>query len=156
MKSAVMTTANATDNTHRPIGDAGNGKRCGEPADDGSGPGQPQRGHGPSQPGLVYDASPEDVVELLCSTNYTDGDQRQRSRRHHLVQSYRASSVSRSNVEVTVSPETLEFSKVGQTASFLVYVNLTAPTDDGEPAFGAVIWADVSGRYRVRTPSVGL
>ncbi|KQK10785.1 subtilisin-like protease SBT1.9 [Brachypodium distachyon] len=70
---------------------------------------------------------------------------------------YKASWVSSSNVTVAVTPATLEFSGPGQKATFQVEIKLTAPAaPGGEPAFGAVVWADASGKYRVRTPYVVL
>uniref|UniRef100_A0ACD5Z716 Uncharacterized protein n=1 Tax=Avena sativa TaxID=4498 RepID=A0ACD5Z716_AVESA len=68
---------------------------------------------------------------------------------------YRASWSSPSNVAVSVTPWTMEFGGIGQKATFEVEIKLNAPTG-GEPAFGALVWADHSGRYRVTTPFVVL
>ncbi|KAM3352854.1 hypothetical protein ACQJBY_024204 [Aegilops geniculata] len=67
---------------------------------------------------------------------------------------YHASWVSQSNVAVAVTPATLEFSGAGQKVSFEVDIKLTAPTPGGKAAYGAVVWTDTSGKYRVRTPYV--
>ncbi|KAE8814806.1 Subtilisin-like protease [Hordeum vulgare] len=67
---------------------------------------------------------------------------------------YHASWVSPSNVAVAVTPATLEFGGAGHKVSFEVDIKLTAPTPGGKAAYGAVVWTDASGRYRVRTPYV--
>ncbi|KAK1668620.1 hypothetical protein QYE76_056779 [Lolium multiflorum] len=69
---------------------------------------------------------------------------------------YRASWVSPSNVVVAVTPPSMEFGGVGQKATFQVDIKLTAPNVGGEPVYGAVVWTDASGKYRVRTPYVVL
>ena len=69
---------------------------------------------------------------------------------------YRASWVSPSNVVVAVTPWTIEFGGAGQKATFQVDIKLTAHNAGGEPVYGAVVWTDASGKYRVRTPYVVL
>uniref|UniRef100_A0ACD5V728 Uncharacterized protein n=1 Tax=Avena sativa TaxID=4498 RepID=A0ACD5V728_AVESA len=68
---------------------------------------------------------------------------------------YRAWWSSPSSVGVSVTPQTLKLGGAGQKAKFEVKLKLIAPTG-GEPAFGALVWADDSGRYRVTTPFVVL
>jgi hypothetical protein len=68
---------------------------------------------------------------------------------------YRASWTSPINVTVSVMPLTMELGGAGHKAKFEVVIKLNAPTG-GEPAFGALVWADDSGRYRVTTPFVVL
>lgn len=68
IRSAMMTTANPLDNTHSPIKDNGNKLRIASPLDMGSGQLDPNRA---LDPGLIYDATPQDYVNLLCAMNYT-------------------------------------------------------------------------------------
>ncbi|XP_037418120.1 subtilisin-like protease SBT3 [Triticum dicoccoides] len=141
IKSAMMTTASTNDNTLHPITDAGAGfdgndnATAASPLAMGSGQVSPNSA---MDPGLVYDAGPKDFVELLCSANYTNAQ----------------IAAITSNVAVAVTPATLEFSGAGQKISFEVDIKLTAPTPGGKVAYGALVWTDTSGKYRVRTPYV--
>ncbi|KAL3840416.1 hypothetical protein ACJIZ3_025007 [Penstemon smallii] len=68
IQSAMMTTANPLDNTNEPIKDMGLDYRVATPLGTGSGQVDPNRA---LDPGLIYDASIQDYVNLVCSMNFT-------------------------------------------------------------------------------------
>lgn len=67
IKSALMTTAYTHDNTHNAIMDASNAEPS-SPYDHGAGHIQPLKA---LDPGLIYDISPQDYFEFLCTQGLT-------------------------------------------------------------------------------------
>nr|CAD1832774.1 unnamed protein product [Ananas comosus var. bracteatus] len=68
VRSAIMTTADPSDNTGQPIKDMGLKDRPATPLAMGSGQIKPNKA---LDPGLVYDAGIRDYVGLLCAMNFT-------------------------------------------------------------------------------------
>ncbi|KAL3634163.1 hypothetical protein CASFOL_021217 [Castilleja foliolosa] len=68
IQSAMMTTANPLDNTGQPIRDMAFDNSAASPLGIGSGMIDPNRA---LNPGLIYDASVQDLVNLVCSMNFT-------------------------------------------------------------------------------------
>ncbi|KAL6010744.1 hypothetical protein ACLOJK_001186 [Asimina triloba] len=67
VRSAMMTTASSTDNTHGPILDMDT-EAAATPLDNGAGHIDPNKA---MDPGLVYDIEYQDYVNFLCGLNYT-------------------------------------------------------------------------------------
>nr|XP_007139763.1 hypothetical protein PHAVU_008G057000g [Phaseolus vulgaris]ESW11757.1 hypothetical protein PHAVU_008G057000g [Phaseolus vulgaris] len=68
IRSALVTTASPLDNTQNPIRDYGYPSQYASPLDMGAGQIDPNKA---LDPGLIYDATPQDYVNLLCALNYT-------------------------------------------------------------------------------------
>ncbi|RDY01051.1 Subtilisin-like protease SBT1.7, partial [Mucuna pruriens] len=68
IRSALVTTANPLDNTLNPIRDNGNPLQYASPLAMGAGEIDPNRA---LDPGFIYDATPQDYVNLLCASGYT-------------------------------------------------------------------------------------
>ncbi|CAK8572247.1 unnamed protein product [Lathyrus sativus] len=68
IRSAIVTTANPLDNTQNPISDNGNPSQYASPLAMGAGVIDPNKA---LDPGLIYDATPQDYVNLLCDSGYT-------------------------------------------------------------------------------------
>ncbi|OMO74718.1 hypothetical protein COLO4_26537 [Corchorus olitorius] len=69
IRSALMTTAYVVDNTGKPIKDAGRELRPADPLAMGAGHVNPNKA---LDPGLIYDATVQDYLNLLCALNFTE------------------------------------------------------------------------------------
>ncbi|KAI3412865.1 uncharacterized protein J3R85_016759 [Psidium guajava] len=68
IRSAMMTTSYSADSTNAPIKDVGNDYEPASPLAMGAGHVDPNRA---LDPGLIYDATPQDYINLMCAMNYT-------------------------------------------------------------------------------------
>ncbi|KAH7854478.1 hypothetical protein Vadar_014235 [Vaccinium darrowii] len=154
IRSAMMTTANPLDNTLNPIRDNGYNLAVASPIAMGAGQIDPNRA---LDPGLVYDATPQDYANILCSVNFT-------TKEGVLVQkfgrtltnvdygggTYKAKLTVPKGTTVTVSPETLVFGRMYDKQSY----TLTIKYRSGNLTFGSIVWVQEKGKHTVRSPIV--
>ncbi|OMO74716.1 hypothetical protein COLO4_26535 [Corchorus olitorius] len=69
IRSALMTTSDVIDNTGKPIKDVGRELRPADPLAMGAGHVNPNKA---LDPGLIYDATVQDYLNLLCALNFTE------------------------------------------------------------------------------------
>ncbi|KAI4388625.1 hypothetical protein MLD38_000937 [Melastoma candidum] len=69
IRSALITTAYSTDSTNSPIKDKGSNREPANPLAMGAGHVDPNKA---ADPGLVYDVTSQDYVNLMCALNFTE------------------------------------------------------------------------------------
>ncbi|XP_047976184.1 subtilisin-like protease SBT3 [Salvia hispanica] len=185
IQSAMMTTANHLDNTNQPIREQDT--LLAPPLGMGSGHVDPNRA---LDPGLVYDASVQDLVNLVCSMNFTGNQTRTIIRSSYNCSNpsselnypsfvahaeggtatawvfqrrvtnvgagaarYKATVEVPGNVTARVRPQTLVFGKKYETKSYSLTIRYNKGVDEVF-GWGALIWTDETGKYKVRSPIV--
>ncbi|PIN26154.1 Tripeptidyl-peptidase II [Handroanthus impetiginosus] len=172
IQSAMMTTANPLDNTNQPIKDMAFNYRATTPLGVGSGLVDPNRA---LDPGLIYDASPQDLVNLVCSMNFT------REQTQTIVRSnYNCSNPSSDlnypstfqrivtnvgngaakytfklevpeNTTIRIRPQTLVFRKKYEKQRYSLTIRYRADIEFQHRP-GSISWIEENGKYVVRSP----
>ncbi|XP_052203295.1 subtilisin-like protease SBT3 [Diospyros lotus] len=188
IRSAMMTTANPFDNTGKPILDIYFGFEAATPLAMGAGEIDPNKA---LDPGLVYDATPQDYVNLLCSMNFTASQimtiTRSSNNRCANASSdlnypsfialytkkmtriqtfqrtvtnvgggavvYRAAVRAPKGSKVTVSPETLVFSKRYEQQRYSLTIRYKGDKKNSVTS-GTLVWIEENGNHTVRSPIV--
>ncbi|KAI5658612.1 hypothetical protein M9H77_27405 [Catharanthus roseus] len=190
IKSAMMTTATTVDNTQSPIKDTGSNYDVASPLAMGAGFVNPNSA---LDPGLIYDATTQDYINLLCSMNFTQSQ---------IATIVRSSSFNCSNPSpdlnypsfialyekgntsiitkkfertvtnvgnstgiyeafyalpmgssISVTPSKLIFKEKYEKQSYTLTITYLGETA-GMVRAGSIIWAEVGGNHRVRSPIV--
>ncbi|KAK6160681.1 hypothetical protein DH2020_004062 [Rehmannia glutinosa] len=193
IRSAMMTTAYVLDNTKNPIKDIGSNNQPATPLGMGSGHIDPNKA---LDPGLIYDATSEDYINLLCALNFTanqiqiitrsasyncsnpsldlnypsfiayfnandtnpDGVivkefQRSVTNIGGEKSIYNAKLTALDGLNVSVSPDRLEFSKKYEKKSYKLRIEGPRLMKD-LLVHGSLTWIESSGKYEVRSPIV--
>lgn len=140
IRSAIMTTANPLDNTGSAIKDNGSNLGPATPLAMGSGQIDPNRA---LDPGLVYDLTPQDYMNLICSMNFTRNQMLSiiRSNKHNC-----SASSSDLNYPSFIAYYNYHNTK---TAAMTFYRTVTNVGKDGFTAYKAVVTAPKGARVRV-------
>ncbi|XP_071689765.1 subtilisin-like protease SBT5.4 [Rutidosis leptorrhynchoides] len=182
IKSAIMTTAKARDNTGRPMMDES--KTTASPFSRGAGDIDPNRA---KNPGLVYDLDVNDYLDFLCAIGYNKNVIQKFSTKPHacpdnyslLDFNYPSITVHKLNgtaivtrtlknvgrpgvyevhvknpvgVSVNVEPKILEFKKMGQVQKFKMTVTADCESEIKDDVFGELVWTN--GKQHVKSPIV--
>ncbi|KAL8513855.1 hypothetical protein ACS0TY_013103 [Phlomoides rotata] len=189
IRSAMMTSAYILDNTKNPITDLGSHNRPATPLDMGAGHIDPNKA---LDPGLIYDASVEDYVSLLCALNFTgkqiqsitrsssyscsnpsidlnypsfiaffDGDDSGKVKEFDRIVTnvgeansvYTADLNSVSGVKVSVTPESLKFSKKYEKQRYKLRIE-DVKLERFSSVYGSLTWVESNGERVVRSPIV--
>ncbi|XP_022776843.1 subtilisin-like protease SBT1.9 [Durio zibethinus] len=191
IRSALVTTANPLDNTMKPIRDNGDDNlSSASPLAMGAGQIDPNRA---LDPGLIYDATPQDYVNLLCTMNFTEKQilTITRSKSYNCSNpssdlnypsfialynpnvtetigkifrrtvtnvgegavTYKVKIVQPAGSTIAVSPETLVFANTYEKQSFCVTISYSS-NKKGKVSFGELVWVEVNGKHKVRSPLV--
>ncbi|XP_057489896.1 subtilisin-like protease SBT3 [Actinidia eriantha] len=188
IRSAMMTTANPLDNSNSPIQDKGQNYTFASPLGMGSGHIDPNLA---LDPGLIYDLTPQEYVNVLCYMNYTEkqiltvtrsrlyncsnpspdlnypsfialySNESTMVRTFHRTLTNVGDDAATYNVEVvvpmgskvTVSPNTLVFSKKYEKKSYSLTIEYESD-ENGTRAYGSLAWVEDNGKHKVRSPIV--
>ncbi|KAK4738177.1 hypothetical protein R3W88_001874 [Solanum pinnatisectum] len=175
--SAMMTTANHLDSTQKPIREDDN--MIAKPLDMGAGNVDPNRA---LDPGLVYDATPQDYINLICSMNFTEEQFKTfaRSSANYNNCSNPSADLNypsfialypfslegnftwleqkfrrtlTNNSTVSVSPRTLVFKEKNDKQSYNLTIRYIGDSDQSRN-FGSITWVEENGNHTVRSPIV--
>lgn len=191
IRSAMMTTAYVLDNTNNPIKDIGLHDQAATPLDMGAGHIDPNKA---LDPGLVYDVTTQDYIDLLCALSLTEKQMQTITRstsyncsnpsldlnypsfipffnknsdtlevkefRRTVTNTrdgnsvYTAKLTAPSGLNVSVSPDTLEFSEKYERKSYVLRVEDPKLTKKDSIVYGSLSWIESNGDHVVRSPIV--
>ncbi|KAL2538024.1 Subtilisin-like serine endopeptidase family protein [Forsythia ovata] len=139
IRSAMMTTASSLDNTRKPIKDMGRDYNDATPLDMGAGQVDPNRA---LDPGLIYDATPQDYKFRRTVTNVGKG-----------AATYKAKVKTPKGSVVTISPKTLVFGNKNEKRSFSLTIRYKT-YQEYVINHGSLTWLEENGKNTVRSPIV--
>lgn len=191
IRSAMMTTASVLDNTNNPIRDIGLHDQPATPLDMGAGHIDPNKA---LDPGLVYDATTQDYIHLLCALSFTEKQIQTITRsssyncsnpsldlnypsfiaffnknsdslgvkefRRTVTNTgdgnsvYSAKFTSQSGLNVSVLPDTLEFSEKHERKSYVLRIEDPKLIEKDSVVYGSLSWVESDGDHVVRSPIV--
>ncbi|KAF7141602.1 hypothetical protein RHSIM_Rhsim06G0052500 [Rhododendron simsii] len=152
IRSAMVTTASPNDNTLHPIRDIGQGFDIATPLAMGAGQVRPNMA---LDPGLIYDATTQDYVNLICSMNFTKNQRFERvvTNVGAGAATYKAKVTAPLGSSVMVSPDTLVFQKPNEKKAYSVTIHYNGDKN-GTVTFGSLVWIEENGAHTVRSPIV--